>query len=238
MRKALLTLLFLPLFTRSVIDPVPQGPPPAAPPPSFNLQVHEPPVERPPDGSVLLLPLTDGAGDFRLTSARDGVMFDIDGDGDRDQVGWPERGTDVAFLALDANGDGRITSGTELFGAQTRPGAKNGCTALLDMVKASGAPSSGSIHEGHALYDKLVLWVDVNHNGISEAGELRRARDAFTAIGLGYERLRWRDEPGNRLRYRGWMERRTAGASQGRAAGLVEEALRLRHYYEVALTVQ
>jgi hypothetical protein len=52
---------------------------------------------------------------YKLTSASEGVLFDIDGDGIAEQVAWTEPVSDVAFLALDRDGDGRITSGRELF---------------------------------------------------------------------------------------------------------------------------
>lgn len=66
--------------------------------------------------SPLLLSLR---GDYRLTSAHDGVQFDIDGDGISEQVAWTARDSDLAFIALDRNGNARIDSGTELFGDST-----------------------------------------------------------------------------------------------------------------------
>jgi hypothetical protein len=56
---------------------------------------------------------TDPNSQFALTAVEDGVQFDIDADGDLDQVAWTEPTTDVAFLARDRDGDGRITSGQE-----------------------------------------------------------------------------------------------------------------------------
>lgn len=48
---------------------------------------------------------------YKLTSAEDGVLFDLNGDGIPNQISWTEPGSDVAFLARDINGDGKITSG-------------------------------------------------------------------------------------------------------------------------------
>jgi hypothetical protein len=53
---------------------------------------------------------------FKLTSAGDGVMFDIDADGMAEQVAWTERDSDDSWLAMDRNGNGRIDNGAELFG--------------------------------------------------------------------------------------------------------------------------
>jgi hypothetical protein len=47
----------------------------------------------------------------KLTSPEDGVLFDIDADGDLDQVAWTPIGSKVAFLVIDKNGDGIIPNG-------------------------------------------------------------------------------------------------------------------------------
>lgn len=69
-------------------------------------------------------------GDYRLTSMLDGVMFDIDADGTTEQVSWTALGSDVAFLALDRNGNRRIDGGAELFGDAA---AANGWVALAQL---------------------------------------------------------------------------------------------------------
>src|SRR5438105_10477942 len=68
-------------------------------------------------GSPILIDV--GGKGYRLTSVDDGVLFDIDGDGTREQVSWTARGAENAFLAIDRNGNGRIDDGTELFGTAT-----------------------------------------------------------------------------------------------------------------------
>src|ERR1700694_6046081 len=50
---------------------------------------------------------TEGEG-FHLTSAADGVMFDIRGDRHPVHIAWTAQGSRNAFLALDRNGDGII----------------------------------------------------------------------------------------------------------------------------------
>jgi hypothetical protein len=233
MRRLLLTLLLLPLLSRTAVDPWRPSPPPARLV-SFPLTVEAPP---PSSGvaSVVVMPLDPDGERFKLTSADDGVAFDIDGDGVLDRVAWTSAGSSTALLALDVNSDGRVTSGKELFGSRMAPGAANGCSALIQMFKATGAPLSGSLHAGHALYEQLLLWVDGNHNGVSEPGELRRAREVYTAVGMGYSGVHWDDEQGNRVRYEGWMELRTDGPDQPPADSPGEQRPRLRRYFEVAL---
>ena len=47
-------------------------------------------------------------GGYKFTSAADGVMFDMDGDGVLQRTAWTYAGDDVAFLAQDRDGDGAI----------------------------------------------------------------------------------------------------------------------------------
>jgi len=233
MRKALLALLLVPLLVARVREPTHTLVEPA-PPSGFPLTFARTPSDLP-RPSALLLPLDGQGTDFAMTSAEQGVLFDIDGDGAKEQVAWTPAGMNVAFLAVDLNGDGRIDSGRELFGSATLPGSRNGCTALLHMFQQSGAPASGSIHDGHVLYDRLLLWVDRNHDGRSDRTELTRAREAFTAIGLGYYGVGWADSHGNRIRYEGWTHARTAGPDQGEALDARDEQKRRRRYFEVQL---
>jgi len=74
---------------------------------------------------------------------------------------------------------------------------------------------SGSVHDGHELYDQLVLWLDRNRNGRTDRDELTPARELFTAIGMGFVKVRWADSHGNVIRFSGWMQARTAGYSGG-----------------------
>ena len=233
MRKALLAVLMVPLFVAPIRDPTHAIPEPT-PPPAFPLTVERvsPDVPRP---SALLFPLDGQETGFALTPPEQGVLFDIDGTGARKQVAWTRAGSNVAFLAIDLNGDGRINSGKELFGSATLAGSRNGCNALLQMFRQSGAPASGSIHDGYDLYDRLLLWVDRNHDGHSDRTELTKAREAFTAIGLGYRGVGWADTHGNRVRFQGWMQARTAGPDQGQAIDPRDERERQRRYFEVQL---
>ena len=64
--------------------------------------------------------------------------------------------------------------------------------------ETNGGVLRGSVSEEDPLYEKLLLWTDGNHNGISEPEEWRPARDLFSDIGVGYRRCPGgRDESGN-----------------------------------------
>ena len=81
-------------------------------------------------------------------------LFDIDGDGEEDEINRLAAGS--GFLALDKNGDGIINDGSELFG--TRSG--NGFADLA----AYDTDHNGFIDEGDEIWDKLKIWV-MDENG-------------------------------------------------------------------------
>jgi hypothetical protein len=81
-----------------------------------------------------------------LTDAK--FSFDLDGDGDPDQVSFVGPGS--GFLVLDRNGDGLINNGGELFG----PASGNGF-AELSQLDSDG---NGWIDENDPAFSKLQIW--------------------------------------------------------------------------------
>jgi hypothetical protein len=162
------------------------------------------------DGTINKSPvLVDVNGDgFALTDAEGGVHFDLDGDGSTaEQVSWTAAGSDDAFLFLDRNEDGKVNNGTELFGDVTaQPAAPypNGFAALGMYDGALlGGNGDGVIDARDAVYSGLRLWQDVNHNGLSEPGELHPlAALGVESISLDYRESGRRDRYGNSFRYR------------------------------------
>ena len=156
---------------------------------------------------------------YRLTSVADGVRFDLNADGVPEQVAWTRRDSDDAFLVMDRNGNGRVDDGTELFGNFTpafpdKPDvtAPNGFEALRFVE----SPSYGSSHPDRqidrrdAVYGRLFLWRDRNHNGFSEPDELEPVkRSGILSIDTDYKLSRRVDRFGNEFRQRGrviWKE--------------------------------
>jgi hypothetical protein len=157
--------------------------------------------------SPILINLRNSSNNYHLTPARDGVRFDIDADGDTEQVSWTEADSEVAFLVMDRNGNGIVDDGSELFGNYTRLNngqrAPHGFEALLDL---DGGPdiSDGRVDSRDSYFAQLRLWTDRNHNGISEPAEVVSLSEAgVTTIFTTYRETSRIDRNGNSYRYLG-----------------------------------
>lgn len=153
---------------------------------------------------------TDGTG-FHLTSSSDGVIFDFFGDGKPIRLAWTAAGTTNGWLALDRNGNGVIDSGKELFGnitGQPESGDPNGFLALsIFDLPENGGNHDDLIDSRDAIWPKLLVWIDSNHDGISQPEELHHLDEfGIQSIGLTYRESRRIDAFGNEFRYRGILD--------------------------------
>lgn len=191
------------------------GCPEPPPPPTEEIQ-HS--------GSPIVLDL--GEHNYRLTSLRDGVRFDLRNEGRSPQMAWTRLGVENAFLALDRNGNGRIDNGSELFGNYTplRSGAlaQNGFVALAEF----DSNQDRVIDASDAAWQILLLWTDRNHDGWSTADELQPLRASMvTALETKYRTIGKKDQWGNLFRYMSKFRVREGGNEHRRT------------YYDVFLRI-
>lgn len=135
----------------------------------------------PPTDTPLVLSF-DGAPVAYLADRTHG--FDLNGE--RSQVtDWPTAQT--PWLALDRDGDGRITDGSELFGSMTALStgerAPNGFAALREL----DADGDGRITPRDPGFARLLVWSDHDGDRRSTPGELVSAAAAgLLSIDLDY----------------------------------------------------
>jgi hypothetical protein len=179
----------------------------------------------------------DGSG-FQLTDAAGGVIFDIEATGVPIQIAWTALGSTNAFLALDRNGNGTIDSGAELFGNATpQPSIAepNGFNALAMFDSPQyGGNGNGKIDPGDSIYSKLWLWIDSNHDGVSQPAELHSLSElGVTAISLDYGLSRRVDQYGNEFEYRSTVS--GAGSHWCYDVFLVTQSNPAEHFFQDVL---
>ncbi len=141
---------------------------------------------------------------MELTTWRDGVVFQLNPSHGAGWRAWTKAGSDDAWLGHDTNGNGRLDDGAELFGdstAQPAPAAgqsRNGFAALAHWDKNQDQ----LIDRADWIYPRLQLWQDLNHDGVSQAEELRGLEESgVQAISVRYQQIRKPDGNGNLYRY-------------------------------------
>jgi hypothetical protein len=156
-------------------------------------------------GNTPIIIDTDGSG-FHLTSEAGGVMFDFYGTGQPIRIAWTDQGSTNGWLALDRNGNGKIDSAKELFGNITaQPTSKDPNGFLALAVFDSNA--DGAINDEDTIWLKLKVWIDTNHDGISQPNELHSLDDVgIRQINLKYTDIPLVDQYGNKFRYKGSLK--------------------------------
>ena len=159
-----------------------------------------------PYGDPLIVDLS-GMG-FPLTNAPGGVSFDFFDTGKPVKIAWTQAGANVGWLAFDLKHTGAINNGWDLFSNVTpQPGPAGthlGFKALARFDQPIlGGNGNGWIDPGDALYSKLLVWVERNHNGVAEANELLTLPQAgIQKISLNYADSHYTDAYGNKFQYR------------------------------------
>ena len=150
--------------------------------------------------SPIIVNLSDGP--WRLSGADDAVSFDIDADGRPNRITWTARGEELAFLAVDRDGNGVIDDGAELFGTATRlksgRRAANGFEALEELDANGDGVVDATDHHWHS----LLLWIDRDHDGLSDLSEITSIVNSdVVSLHTAYRELQRQDQFGNTFRY-------------------------------------
>ncbi|HEX2009666.1 MAG TPA: heme utilization protein, partial [Roseateles sp.] len=125
------------------------------------------------DALILTSPIVldlDGNG-IQTLSASNGVNFDLNATGNSQKYGWV--GGADGLLVMDRNGDGQINSGAELFGNGTSlANGQHAANGYVAMQQEDGN-LDGVLNQLDASFKDLRVWVDANHDGKTDAGELK-----------------------------------------------------------------
>ena len=153
---------------------------------------------------IVLDPFEEG---FHFSNIAGGVKFRVTANGPLLQMSWPDQNWRNGWLVLDRNGNGIVDDFTELFGNMTpQPVSSdpNGYSALAVFDDpANGGNGNGVIDPDDSVYQHLRIWIDQNHNGVSEPDELKTLQElGIFRIGLNYWLSNYVDKNGNRFRYK------------------------------------
>jgi hypothetical protein len=155
-----------------------------------------PPKNGPPNSPILIDTASEG---FHLTSAQNGVLFRERANSPEMQMSWTDPAYHNGWLALPR--DGNVEALSELFGNFTpQPPSDNPngfrALAMYDLNH------DGVIDFQDAIYPKLRVWIDANHDGIAQPEELHTLAElGVERISLDYHQSRRTDEYGNQFRY-------------------------------------
>ena len=108
----------------------------------------------------------DGNG-FSFSDLSTGASFDINADGNVDQVAWNTSGDGI--LAMDIDDDGVIDDGSEIFTPSFAGGSFASGGEALASLDSNG---DGVIDADDEAFAKLLIWQDADADGVSDEGEL------------------------------------------------------------------
>jgi len=92
------------------------------------------------------------------------ALFDLNGNGTKENTGWTKANGDDAFLVIDKNSNGKIDDITEMFGNASIPG-------FTELAKYD-SNKDNLINSLDSQFSLLRLWNDKNANGTVDAGEM------------------------------------------------------------------
>ncbi len=151
----------------------------------------------------------NGDGVHTVARSASNATFDLLGTGRAIGSGWLS--SEDGFLAVDANGNGKIDSIAELFG-----GASKG--AGFSQLAGYDSNRDGVVDAQDAAFGELRIWRDANGNHQTDAGELMTlAQAGVVSLKVAYVELPFVDAQGNLH-----LERSSATLASGAAADMTD----------------
>ena len=134
-----------------------------------------------------------GASGIELHSLENGVNFDLDNNGFAEKTAWT--GCEDGFLALDRNENGNIDNGGELFGDQVILNDGSKSASGFEVLSELDENKDAVIDNEDSVFDNLVIWIDANHNGMSESEELKGLNESgIKSISLEHTEISFVDD--------------------------------------------
>lgn len=187
---------------------------PATPPPDGQGGCQGEQCGGPPYSPILI---DMGQNEIHLGPQGVYVNFDLDGDGFPESIQWVAVDGDETFLALNLNANGVVDDGAELFGSATWLAsegglADNGFVGLAQWDEPSqGGNGDGLISEEDSIWNQLLLWNDINADGISTENEISLVQDSgLDSLEITPKENKRRDSAGNWLPLWAWAENDSA----------------------------
>ena len=115
--------------------------------------------------SPIILDL-DGDGLEVVSAQESEALFDVDGDGVRDDTSWI--GSGDAFLFIDRDGDGSVSGVEELSFVDDVENARSD----LDGLRSFDSNEDGILSSGDERFADFGVWQDLNTDGEVDAGEI------------------------------------------------------------------
>lgn len=150
-------------------------------------------------------PLVIDFADVGFKTIKPSVSFDLSNRGANDIFGWIAPNSNLGFLALDLNKNGKIDNGSELFSnymfIAENVLATNGFEALKSFDRAdNGGNQDNVITNQDSIFRHLKVWFDRNSNGRTDNNELvSLEQTGVVSINLRYITNVTVDSAGNKI---------------------------------------
>lgn len=134
------------------------------------------------DGVEMLYTSLDASMTF---PGLESIYFNHRANGFEIMTQWPDEKEGI--LVCDLDGDGKITTGEELFGPDSMIGGDNNGSGLSALKKLD-SNRDGKLDAADPMFESLLVWIDAAEYGVTEDGELHTLAElGITSISLAFD---------------------------------------------------